>query len=108
MRLVDLDPVWMRIEEPGRLHRYVDGVAEAQGVMFLCPACFASNNGKVGTHMVLCWFQERGVPDTEKPGPGRWAISGANFLDLTLSPSIQLIGGCNWHGFVEGGQIRTA
>ena len=30
------------------------------------------------------------------------------FDDITLTPSIALGGGCNWHGFVTGGQVSDA
>lgn len=77
-------------------------LAEAQGVQFLCPACFAKNGGAVGTHMVLCWFKDRGIPDSAVPGPGRWKVSGTGFDDLTLTPSVDL-GAGDWHGFITNG-----
>lgn len=101
----------MVIAEPGRLYRYVAGLAEAQGVQFLCPKCFASNAGRVGTHMVRCWFRGRGVSDDEFPKPGRWTPAGSGLDDLTFVPgepampvSVLLTGGgCGWHGFVVRG-----
>ncbi len=104
MRLLELDAQLERIVEPGRTYDRVDTLAEAQGVLFECPKCFKDNGGPVGTHMVLCWFRGRGVPDTEKPKPGRWAVSGTGLADLTLHPSVHLIGaGCGWHGWVKNG-----
>lgn len=87
----------------------VETLAEAQGIEFLCPLCFAQNKGEVGTHGVVCWFNGRGVPDTATPGPGRWNPSGHGLDDLTFVPpgavSVQLLGGgCKWHGFVAGGR----
>lgn len=70
--------------------------ATADGVVFICPKC---QNG----HAVLCWFQDRGVPADETPGPGRWVPSGTSLADLTLTPSISLGGDCGWHGFVRNG-----
>lgn len=81
-------------------------LAEADGVLFLCPLCFVRNNGPVGTHAVLCWFQGRpAVPPDATPGPGRWQVAGSGIDDLTLSPSVHLSGegGCQWHGYVKGG-----
>lgn len=76
---------------------------DADGVLFLCPLCYRTNNGKIGTHSVLCWFRGR-VPDDRHPGPGRWDVTGTSIDDLSLSPSIQLLGGgCSWHGFVTNG-----
>lgn len=70
--------------------------AEADGVYFTCPKC---PNG----HGVLCWFAGR-VPAELSPGPGRWTPSGTGIEDLTLTPSVHLIGeGCGWHGWVRNG-----
>lgn len=86
----------------------VDSIEQAQGVEFLCPKCFAENNGRVGTHRVICWSRSRGIADEVKPGPGRWTLEGTGLHDLTLngdggSRSVLLLGGCAWHGFVTNG-----
>jgi hypothetical protein len=95
-------------------HRYVNSIAEAQGVMFLCPKCFAANGGRVGTHIVICWSRSRGVPDDAQPGPGRWTLEGTGYADLTLNGdavggggarSVLLLGGCAWHGFITKGEV---
>ena len=86
----------------------VETLAEAHGVSFLCPKCFAANGGPVGTHTVLCWFVGK-VPDEVKPGPGRWTPSGTGLDDLTFVPSagrshsVLLLSGCGWHGFLTRG-----
>jgi len=81
----------------------VETIAEASGVMFLCPKCFADIKGK-GCHSIVCWFEGK-VSDLEMPGPGRWTPTGTTIQELTLSPSINLSGGgCGWHGFVQNGQ----
>jgi hypothetical protein len=87
--------------------QHVATLAEADGIVFLCPKCFAANGGNVGTHSVICWFVGK-VPDDATPGPGRWTPSGTGLDDLSFiggsrSPSVALIGGCNWHGFVRDG-----
>jgi hypothetical protein len=87
---------------------YVDTLAEAHGVMFLCPKCYATNGGEVGTHHVLCWFVGK-VPDDADPKPGRWNPSGTGIDDLTFvgpgAASVLLTSeeGCQWHGFVNNG-----
>lgn len=85
----------------------VEGDGPPQGLRFLCPVCFQKNGGRVGTHSVICWFSDAGVPSDQKPGPGRWDVIGQRTdpKTLTLSPSVE--NPC-WHGFVEGGSIRTA
>ena len=92
-------------EKEGKAHfQEVEKLSEADGVIFLCPRCFETNKGTVGTHSVICWFRDR-VPDHVRPGPGRWEPSGEGLDDLTLSPSVDLSrgDGCQWHGFVRSG-----
>ncbi len=114
-KLSDLEASFRRITEirDGELtsHKPVDAIADAQGVMFLCPKCFATNSGPVGTHGVICWSRARGVPDGVKPGPGRWSLVGTSLADLTLdgdppgnARSVLLLSGCAWHGFVTNGE----
>lgn len=111
MRLVDLDPEWVIVgSTPNAIRRDADlTIATAQGVLFLDPVEFAKNGGEVGTSSVLCWFRNRGVPDDEAPGPGRWDVTGSDFSDLTLSPSVDLsCGGKHpggWHGWVQNGEV---
>lgn len=89
------------------LHR-VGTLAEAQGMWMLCPKCFIANGGRVGTHSVLVLFEGRGVPEGVCLGTARWAVSGSSLRDVTVSPSILVVGGCGWHGFVENGQVEVA
>jgi hypothetical protein len=87
-------------------HVPVASLAEAHGVKFLCPKCFAANNGPVGTHGVICWFVGK-VPADARPRPGRWNPAGTGLDDLTfVAPgaySVLLTAGCMWHGFVTAG-----
>lgn len=114
MRLLDLDPAFVRHNGDGSFEK-VETLAEAHGVMFLCPKCFAANGGPRGTHMMICWSRERGAPDDATPGPGRWRLDGTSLSDLTLNAeppstarSVQINGGCNWHGFVTSGATSEA
>jgi hypothetical protein len=84
-------------------------LAEADGIMFLCPKCYAANGSSRGTHRVLCWFRGK-VPDTLDPKPGRWTPSGTGLSDLTFIPgappmavSVLLTSGCGWHGHIVNG-----
>ncbi len=131
-RLMELDPSWRRHEvgtaSPNHGQKLPDGsiqwggfevdwlqrvdlFSEAQGIWFDCPLCWAAwkAGGKYGAHGVLVWFAGRGVPERlGKNSSGqtvRWNASGTGFEDLTLTPSILLPGGCNWHGFVTKGQV---
>lgn len=110
MKLTELEPSFLRIEEPGRVYQDVDTLAEAQGVRFLCPLCFVTCGGSVGCHSVICWDATRGVLPEETPKPGRWQMLGTSLADLTLragSSSVLLTGdGCKAHFFIENGDIR--
>jgi hypothetical protein len=91
--------------------KWVETLAEAQGIEFLCPVCFAKNRGAIGTHLCEVSFDGRGVKPgqgshTEKGLPSRWTVSGTGLADLTLMPSIKLSGGCAWHGYITRGEIQ--
>ena len=81
----DLAATFIKVTDPGRSRRKVETLAEAQGVQFLCPKCFATNGGPRGTHSVVCWSRSRGVSEEEVPGPGRWTLEGTGLDDLTLN-----------------------
>lgn len=113
--LSDLEARFLRYDkrDDGKTyHVTVPTIAEAQGVIFLCPKCFAQNGGAVGTHSVVCWSSSRGIADDVDPKPGRWTLEGTGLPDLTLgceagkSRSVLLIGGCGWHGFVTNGMAE--
>lgn len=115
VKLTDLEAEFLRYERRGDGHTYlhhVDTIEEAQGVMLLCPKCFATNGGSRGTHSVICWSSSRGVPAFAEPKPGRWMMVGTGLRDLTLNAeepggarSVLLTGkGCGWHGFITNGE----
>lgn len=118
IKLTDLEPSFLRYQKDkeGRVHFLtVDTLADAMGVEFLCPKCFETNGGKIGTHGVVCWSRSRGAPEGVQPGPGRWKIDGTSFEDLTLNAdapskkrSVQLHGGCGWHGYITDGYASEA
>lgn len=116
MKLTDLRPELFRYEERVETWKTTDGdktgprcyrvpvvnFADADCVWFWCPKC----NGE---HPIEVTIAGRGLPDHlgthNKDGkPTRWNLFGDSFENLSLTPSIQLEGGCNWHGFVTNGQ----
>jgi hypothetical protein len=110
MRLTELTPRFLKLSDRGWLT--VENIGDAQGIVFLCPKCFVENGGPIGTQSVICWSRSRGVPDDVRPNPGRWALHGTGFDDLSLDAdppssarSVLLSGGCAWHGFVTGGEV---
>ena len=106
MRFKILEPEFVK---RGEGHSFsVCSREEAEGVLFLCPRCFLTNNGPIGTHSILCWAPV--VPAEYGEGPGRWALRGNSFDDLSLdaSPqtSIHLTGpGCGAHFTVKEGEV---
>lgn len=119
MKLRDLEGQLLKRHEDGSMS-FVETVAEADGVMFLCPKCFEKNqHSNVGVHNVICWFAGK-VPDSVSPGPGRWVPQGTTLDDLTFistkehpKRSVFLNAqhngkpvGCQWHGFVTNGDAK--
>ena len=116
MNLVDLDPEFIRLERDevatikigSATFSRVASIAEADGIFFLCPKCFETKGGPIGTHRVICWRPQ--VPQTIHPVPGRWEFQGTGFADLSLvagSSSVLLTSGCMAHFFVRSGRIET-
>jgi hypothetical protein len=135
MKLTDLEPSFERhaigLADKGHGRKLPDGttqwggfdvdtfiqvetLAEAQGIWFDCPKCYAAwktgtDPTLVGVHGILIWFSDRGVPDrlgvNSEGRAVRWNVSGTDFSNLTLTPSILLLGGCNWHGWVTNGEV---
>ncbi len=92
---------------PQQIFVNVEAIGDADGIIFLCPKCFAANGGSLGTHSVVCWSPR--VPPDADPKPGRWNLVGTSYADLSLragSSSVLLTGGCNAHFYVERGDIR--
>ena len=126
MKLSELEPQLFRIErrvEPYRIQNNegvvedavgprlylvnVDTIAEADGIMFLCPLCFKNNNGNVGTHSCQCIRPS--IPQSpDLTGPGRWELVGTGYHDLSLvsnPTSVQLLSGCKAHFTVSNGEV---
>jgi hypothetical protein len=109
MRLSQLEATFVGKLTPTEGFSYLPNAEGAQGLLFLCPLCFAANHGSCGTHSVLCWFSNPrnapAVPPEVSPKPGRWQFTGDSIEDVTLSPSVHLSdpAGCGWHGWVKNG-----
>lgn len=113
--LAGLEPEFMRYEEreDGVYLPHAQGIADAQGLTFLCPKCYVELGGRVGCHSVTCWSAERGTPHSARPGPGRWRIEGSGFDDLTLNAEPPcgarsvVINHCGAHFFVTRGLVEA-
>lgn len=90
------------------IYEPTDDIVKAHGLWFDCPKCFDPQSEY--NHAVLVGFAGRNPPCPLSHGsdgqPTGWDVAGGSSLDdLVLTPSIQLIGGCNWHGFVGSSGI---
>ena len=118
LKLVDLKAEFLchpQVDEEASMyrvsHQRTDSMEDAHGVIFLCPKCFAKNNGPVNTHSVICWGPT--VSQEFDPKPGRWEMHGTGLHDLTLkgahgkSDSVLLTTkmGCRAHFHVRNGSI---
>ena len=102
MKLTELEPVFLK-RESDTTFREVDSIEEADGIQFLCPACYQKEGGNKGVHSVVCWSPR--VPQTTSPKPGRWNLVGTGFDDLSLvAGSSSILLGC-WHGFIRDGEV---
>ena len=108
MRLRDLEAEFLEYQHTHSFRR-IELFSDADGIVFLCPKCYADRASNVGVHSVICWFRGH-VPDEAFPAPGRWTPAGTGLDDLTFVPgdppmatSVLLTGGCRWHGFVTNG-----
>lgn len=83
----------------------VETLAEADGIWFDCP-CPTCQKAEHGPSRHTIGFEGRCPPDTYSRGSNgkdtRWAVgpTSTSLDDLVLTPSIQRVGGCSWHGFV--------
>lgn len=102
MRLTDLNPRWIGAGGPGIFDK--DGNQPPErfgvGVTFECP-CGCPQRCYIPFTEPL-----DGGPKLEIRHP-TWECTGSTFEDLTLSPSIQRVGGCAWHGWVKNGEVTA-
>jgi hypothetical protein len=108
MTLLELEAEFLKWIDDSSFRR-IESIAEADGIIFVCPKCFAANgNKRPGVHSVICWSPS--VPQTTRPVPGRWNLVGTSLNDLSLvagSSSVLLTGpGCGAHFFVRNGRIE--
>jgi hypothetical protein len=114
VRLNQLDAKLYRVD--GNENAEVARVAEADFLLFQCPKCAQACRRVLrddgtgyaeGAHFISVPFAAHdGRPpmrqDPHHPQP-RWSVSGLTLSDITTGPSIQVIGGCAWHGWVKNG-----
>ena len=116
MKLTDLDGQLYRVMPDHSLFP-VSEVATADVLYFQCPMCAI---GKVrvrrddgggyveGAHYISVPFKAHdglpAMPQSDNHPRPRWSVNGKTLADVTTNPSIQIVGGCNWHGYVRNGE----
>jgi hypothetical protein len=106
MKITELNARFIRRNEQG--FENVDTIAEAEGLLFVCPVCYkAEGNTTVGAHSIICWRPS--VPQNIDPKPGRWEFVGTSLDDLTLTAAASSIfltvPGCGAHFYIRNGEI---
>ena len=102
MKLVDLNPRWVGSGGPGITDSKTGEPVprrEGMGITFDCPC---GCDEPVFVHVTPL----DGGPS--HPQAKVWDRTGEDFESMTLSPSLQRVGGCGWHGFVRNGEIIFA
>lgn len=97
MTLVELNPRLMRSAddvEHGRVLRPVATLAEADTLVFDCP-CQAGHQ----LHIPI------------NGAPRAWFVTGTGLDNITLDPSLSVMGGNGdkecWHGWIRNGEVVT-
>lgn len=99
-RLVDLNPTFVGSGGPGVTK---DGQPverrEGVGISFDCPCgcedpCFVYFENPLD-----------GGPSRAGKAPA-WQRTGESFENISLTPSIQRVGGCAWHGYLTDGVLK--
>ena len=95
MKLAELAPHWVVLEQNGK----------CVGLSFECPHCRSSRL------VVLFHRSGREALDdayirAHSPGTGHiWNMTGNDFDDLSLSPSVDASESGHWHGFITNGEV---
>jgi hypothetical protein len=105
LKLTDLHPEWVGTGGEGITDTDGQPVPhrEAVAISFDCPKC-----GPDHPCLIPLFNPLDGGPPAMANGGHTWTRTGDTFENLTLAPSIQRVGGCNWHGFIQNGDIINA
>jgi hypothetical protein len=106
--LRDLEATFVTVADNGwHLEESRELLPTHQGLWFTCPCHYAQNGmSDIGVHKILCWFRNRGVPDSLSPSPGRWTPVGTGIDDLTFDygvPPVAKSVAADCHFFIKNG-----
>jgi hypothetical protein len=103
MRLVDLEPQFLRLSKPFTYTKAND-IGEADALQIRCPACHWSfGRGRTpGTHVhrITLWLDQ-----------GKWGATGTGYDDLTLAAGkvpVVMRSGCRSRFTCRGGKVDFA
>lgn len=100
MRLTDLNPWWVGSGGEGvTMHGQPVPRREAVAISFDCPCGCGSPLAVYIANPI------DGGPTALNDSAHCWQRTGETFENLSLTPSLQRVGGCGWHGFVTNGEI---
>ena len=110
MKLTDLDPRWIQT----RMVR--------AGISFLCPCCRSVRLTCFVEHtphqLQFRMLADCGIIEVDEDGDpkradivpcnpqAKWQISGDNFENVSITPSIDASASGHWHGYVTGGRAQ--
>ena len=106
MFLTDLDPNFVGYGGEGISRRLEDGTSEpipyraGVAISFNCPC------GKCSERVILNFKNPISGGDTISPHQPCWQRTGDNFEVMSLTPSIQRLGKCRWHGYLTDGELK--
>lgn len=102
MKLTDLAPHWIVLEEGG----------PRVGVTFRCPHCPAGERGET-TFLGVAFHHTAHADADDSYIRSHWKDrhiwnleSAEDFAVLTISPSVDASGSGHWHGFIRNGEIQ--
>lgn len=96
MKLAELSPKFMTIDE------------KRVGLVFLCPICKGTKQNNPDDHCHHVGVRFSNPLDGAPAYPRGWHRTGETLETITLAPSIMMLDGCKWHGFVENGELKNA
>lgn len=108
--LISLDPRWVGAGGEG-ITDTATGLPvprrEGVGISFRCPCGTHPRDDDYGTDRCIILFNnptDGGGKFDLTPKGHYWTRTGETFETLSLTPSIQRVGGCRWHGFITNGE----
>lgn len=106
MKLTDLNPSFIGHGGEGVSKRLEDGTLEpipyraGVAISFDCPC------GECGEKTILNFKNPISGGETISPHHPCWERTGDNFEVMSLTPSIQRMGKCRWHGYLTNGELK--